>query len=246
MGQVGRAHFQRVPGRKTRRSSGRDARARTLRDGHVGGAGGLSANARESGEMRLDDARGVRAEREVRFGARCHDVTKVRHGKYGRVFRQRAAARGDPEALNARRRLSCVFHLPLSLRRVNTARVARLYALLQYDGHRHCRRARRWLALRRPRRGRRRALLLGRRAHGAQGVSRSPSPFDASIAFGPRHAHPRGLGRARARPSVSHLSSDAPRCDDPRSTRLPLPPVPRRIPSSASPRCSSRIRIPIR
>ena len=47
------------------------------------------------------------------------------------------------------------------------------------------------------------------------------------------------------RPPVSHLSSDAPRCDDPRLTRLPLPPVPRRIPSSASPRCSSRIRIPI-
>ena len=98
VGQVGRAHFQRVPGRKPRRSSGRDARARTLRDGHVGGAGGLSANARESGEMRLDDARGVRAEREVRFGARCH-VTKVRHGKYGRVFRGAGGRARRPRAL---------------------------------------------------------------------------------------------------------------------------------------------------
>ena len=201
VGQVGRAHFQRVPGRKPRRSSGRDARARTLRDSHVGGAGGLSANARESGEMRLDDARGVRAEREVRFGARCH-LTKVRHGKYGRVFRGAGGrARGVLERTAAPPTLLCLSP-PLSLRRVNTARVARLYALLQYDGHRHCRRARRWLALRRPRRGRRRALLLGRRAHGAQGVSRSPSPFDASIAFGPRHAHPAVL----AAPAPDHPS----------------------------------------
>lgn len=203
VGQRAGLTFQGVPGRKPRRSAGRDARARarTLRGGHVGGAGGAGASARESGEVKLDAARGVRAVREVRLGGpapRREPKCATENSKFflspcgrrPRVSRQRVRAADY---------LSRAFILAA---RQYRARVARFYALLQDDGHRHRRRARRRLALRRPRRGRRRALLLGRRAHGAQGASRSPSLFSTARRVDRVRPSPRQPPRSGPRPRL--------------------------------------------